>query len=78
MSALKHLAVSLFTESVPEEPGVRKTSIGRICFFIVFVHAGVVWGLGNDIPSGELETLWALMAYVFGTKLVEGLKVLRK
>lgn len=75
MSWLKKLGFSLFTE--PGIDGLRKISLGRLAFTIIFLHSCVLWSMGTDILQGELSTLWILLGYVAGSKALESIKALK-
>lgn len=66
------MILDLLTDKAQENGNVRKISLGRCCFLILFVVAINIWLGGADIAANMLIVMGSLLTYVFGSKVTEG------
>ena len=71
------MILDLLTDRVKENGNVRKISLGRVCFLILFVASVSIWLSGTDIAANMLVVLSTLLAYVFGSKVTEAITALK-
>lgn len=71
------LFVDLLTDRPQIEGGVRKISLGRVCFLILFGLSISIWMGGADIAANMLIVLASLLTYVFGSQITGTFKALR-
>jgi hypothetical protein len=71
------LIVDLLTDRAKENGNVRKISLGRVCFLILFVVSIHIWLGGADIATNMLIVLTSLLGYVFGNQINATLKALK-
>lgn len=57
-----------FYETTSE--GHKKWSLGRVLLVVLFIAALKVWLGGAEIPMTMVALLFAMLIYVFGTKMV--------
>ena len=71
--AIWRLIVGLLTDKGLENgDSVRKLSLGRIAFLVLFALSISMWAGNKDIPQNMMVTMGALLTYVFGTKVTTG------